>query len=516
MKEVIQKSKFKKNILILLISQIIIKVFGLIYRLYLTNRSGFGDEGNAILNGSFQIYTLAFSIVSIGIPEAITKLVAERTSIGDNRGAYRIFKCSLFIFSIVGIIGSVLLIVFANNISNNYLHIYEAEISIIVLSPSIFIQSLIAVFKGYFNGREKLKYMGKAQSYEQLIKTIVSICLIEISIYYLKDENTEIMVACANLSTSIASFFELLSFIKAFLKDLPSIKSEIQSSRIVKVIRIVNIVKEIAKVSIPISATAMILSVSKNLDSRMIINGLSNLVGYEKAKIQYGILSGKVDGLINLPLSFNMAIITALLPSIASNKTNEKKRNERINEAFEIGMIITIPIIFVYIMYSKQIIKLLFPNALEGEILLKINSILILFITIEQITNTILHSIGKNYIPIIAIFFGVIIKFVFNKALIANTNWWGGAIGASISSIISHSIICIIVLCNMKVKIKLEKFIRPIISSIGLLVVSKTCYEILIDKMNKNLSFVLALLLAILVYFIIIIMLGKVSKYKKN
>lgn len=37
----------------------------------------------------------------------------------------------------------------------------------------------------------------------------------------------------------------------------------------------------------------------------------------ESAKIQYGILSGKVETLVTIPMSFNMAFATALVPSIS-------------------------------------------------------------------------------------------------------------------------------------------------------------------------------------------------------
>ena len=58
-------------------SQVVVKVLGLFYKLYLTNRSGFGDEGNAIANAGFQVYALMLSITAIGIPGAISKIIAR-------------------------------------------------------------------------------------------------------------------------------------------------------------------------------------------------------------------------------------------------------------------------------------------------------------------------------------------------------------------------------------------------------------------------------------------------------
>ena len=76
-----------------------IKVIGLAYKLYLTNKSGFGDSGNAIYSGGFQIYALLLTFSSTGVPNAIAKLVSERLAIGDNRGAHKIFKIAFFTFA---------------------------------------------------------------------------------------------------------------------------------------------------------------------------------------------------------------------------------------------------------------------------------------------------------------------------------------------------------------------------------------------------------------------------------
>lgn len=76
---------FMKSVLILMISQVFIKLLGFVYRVYLTNREGFGDEGNAIYSGGYQIYAILLTISSIGVPNAISKLVSEKVAVGDKR-----------------------------------------------------------------------------------------------------------------------------------------------------------------------------------------------------------------------------------------------------------------------------------------------------------------------------------------------------------------------------------------------------------------------------------------------
>ena len=72
-----KRESILKGIISLLISQVFIKIIGLIYKLYLTNREGFGDSGNAIYSSGFQIYALLLTFSSTGVPNAISYLVSD-------------------------------------------------------------------------------------------------------------------------------------------------------------------------------------------------------------------------------------------------------------------------------------------------------------------------------------------------------------------------------------------------------------------------------------------------------
>ena len=75
----LKKETFMQSVITLIFSQVLIKVLGLVY--YLTNREGFGDKGNGIVSASYQIYAMLLTISSIGVPNAIAKLVSERVAL---------------------------------------------------------------------------------------------------------------------------------------------------------------------------------------------------------------------------------------------------------------------------------------------------------------------------------------------------------------------------------------------------------------------------------------------------
>ena len=78
--------------------------------MYLVNKKGFGDSGNAIYMGGYQIYVLLLTISSIGVPNAVAKLVAEKMANNDYSGANRIFKVSFFSFGVIGFLRYIIFI----------------------------------------------------------------------------------------------------------------------------------------------------------------------------------------------------------------------------------------------------------------------------------------------------------------------------------------------------------------------------------------------------------------------
>ena len=213
-----KKNSILKNTIVLLFSQVIIKIIGIIYKLYLTNKSGYADTGNAIFAASFQVYGMCLTICSIGVPNAIATLTSAKFAVGDNSGAYRILKIAVAIFGSIGFLGSCILYYCAKSIANLYLEMPETELVLKVLAPSVFIVSISAVLKGYFNGKEKMEITAKSLSIEQLLKTIITVIVVEI-LSHISNKNTIVMVCGVALVTSLGSIINCIYMYINYIKN---------------------------------------------------------------------------------------------------------------------------------------------------------------------------------------------------------------------------------------------------------------------------------------------------------
>lgn len=515
-----KKETMLKGIMVLLFSQISIKIIGLIYKLYLTNKSEFGDAGNAIYSSGFQIYALLLTFSSTGVPNAIAKLVSERLAIGDSMGAQKIFKIAFVTFGIIGAICSILLFIGSKQIAYKWIQIPEAEISLKALSPSIFFVSVTSVIKGYFNGRQRFSTTAKSQSIEQLFKTIFTIILVEI-VSFTIGNNTKLMAGAANLATTLATVFSFIYIYLFYKIERRQINREIKLNKNYQITRIRKTIKNVLNVTFPISISSLISSFNKNIDSFTIVRYLKLHMEEEQAKIQYGILSGKVDVLCALPFALNIAFITTLIPNISKSMAinNYSDIKEKSKLFILLSIIISFPITAFFYIFSNEILCLLFPNASLGAIYLKYNSISIIFMLLAQTVNSILQGIGKVNVPAISFGVGMIMKLLLNIILIPikSIGIFGAIIGNIICNFSAFVIGFIVLKKTLNIKIELKTFIfKPLFATSIMVIISLFLYK----KMNAiklgKVAIILLFIVGIVIYFLALNVLKIVNKEQIN
>lgn len=508
----IKKEGFMHGVLALMGSQVIIKILGLVYSMYLTNRDGFGDDGNAIYMSGYQVYALLLTLSSIGVPNAIAKLVSERLAVNDRKGADRIFKIAFMAFAVIGFCGTAILYLGAKVIANSWLQIPEAEYTLMALSPAIFFVSISSVIRGYFNGRQRMSATAKSQTIEQVFKTSLTIIIVEI-VATVTSTNTELMAAGANLATTFATFLSF-SYIFALYKmnkkeEKQSYTESVESAISKQKARI--IIRSILAVSIPISLSSLISAINKNIDSVTVVRILKPLIGEATAKAKYGILSSKVDILTSMPLAFNIAFATALVPAIsgARIKNDTETINKRLRLSILLSMLIGLPCTFGMAIYARQILELLFPKASSGATLLAISAFTIIFTILAQTINGALQGLGRIRVPAIALGCGVIVKLFANLLLIPVSGIYenGAAIGSVLCHIVSFTIVYNVLKRTVKLDFRISKMIiKPLIVTIIMSVISYTSYILLVKiGVISRLATIIGILVAVVIYFVLII-----------
>lgn len=517
-----KKESFMQGVFALMFSQVFIKLLGLVYRWYLTNKEGFGDAGNAIYSAGYNIYALLLTLSSIGVPNAVSKLISERVTKGDVKGAHRIFKVALATFSVIGLIGTLILLIGAKPIAMS-MGLPEAEMVLVVLSPALFFVAICSVFRGFFNGQSRIKVTANSQTLEQVFKTVFTIILVEIIVIY-SGTNTSIMAAGATFATTLsvmASFFYIFTYYKMHKKD-KIVEGPIQEKSKIATKSAWKIAKSILWVSIPMSLSAILTSINKNIDNFTVIKSLMTYLPYEEARNQYGILSGKVELLTSLPLSFNVAFATALVPAIAAAKARNRIEDgvKRISFSLLTTIVIVLPCVVGMVVFADPILHLVFPGAPEGAYIMQVCVLATIFTAMEQTINGALQGLGKIFVPAIALTIGVTLKFILNKILVQlppDVCPLGGAAGAAFATDVCHFVafwISFMVL-RRTVDLKLDfkkTCIKPLIAALIMAVVSYGVYMLFSCIIPVKLATIIALVTAVVIYFTAILILKVFNK----
>jgi len=508
-------TSFMKNVAMLMIAQIVIKVLGFVYRLVIINVEGFGDVGNGYYDAGYTVYSLLLTLSSVGIPTVISKLVSERVAIGDHKGAHRIFKASLKIFTIIGAILSIGLFFGAEIIASKVLNVPDVKYVLMVLAPAIMFVASSSVLRGYFAGLGSMKSTSVSQTLEQFFNCVLTITFV----YALVGKDPAIMAAGGNVSTTLAiliSFTYLLIFYKRRKKG---ILTECEAQSVPQEDKTTSkLIKTIFAISIPMTIGSLISVINNMIDTVTISNCIQTAFSgvltakadlEAKAMELSGLLS-KVVTIIHLPLAITGAFCTALVPAISSaiSVKDYDTVNKRLSFSFFATMLIIMPCTAGLIALAEPILQLIYPAASNGADILILSTLTMIFISLNYVIEGGLYGFGKVHIPAIALGIGGVVKLVMNIILISNPRV--NILGAVISSIACQVIlfaICMYYL-NKEIKLKLsfkQHIFKPIFASVLMGVIVYFAHRVLIGSMGNTIATICAILIGVILYAILVL-----------
>ena len=508
------KQTFMTGVLVIVLSQILIKVLGFVYKLVITNIPEFGDAGNGYYSAGYQIYMLLIAISSMGIPGAISKLVSERRAKGDYKGAHRIFRVAFGLFACIGAVGALMLFFGARFIAYTIIDNPGAEYVIVCLSPSVFFVCISAVIRGYFNGMQNMQATGRSQVFEQIFNCVLTITIV----YMLIGTNTVIMAAGSSIATTLAtmiSFIYLTTFYKRRKKEIwrEIRENQTDDKDVIDNRTIKNVVKGILALSIPISLGSIISAINRTVDATTVLRGIKESMGYtdEVANYWYGILAGKIDALTSFPLALNIAFSIALIPAISAAIAigDKKSASKRVSFSMQLTMLIALPCTIGMVVLADPILHLLYPNAPEGAMLLQISAFTIIFTALSQTMNGALQGLGKVFVPAISLGCGCLVKLICNLVLIYNPmfNIYGAAIGSVACHIVASSISFIILSRNIALDIDIIRFlVKPIIINVIMGILAWGSFVMFNGMLPMSVATICAILVAVLSYVLMVVL----------
>lgn len=505
---------------ILAMAGIICRIIGFIYRIPLTHV--IGDRGNGYYGYAYNVYSIILLITSYSIPGAVSKVMAERLAIKEYKNAQKVFHCSLAYVFVVGGLASLITFFAAP-----YLVSKETATVLRVFCPTIFFSGILGVLRGYFQAHRTMVQSSISQIFEQIMNAFVSItmALVFVNMVASADETTRAVNGAIGsaLGTGAGVLTALVFMFFVYQLNKGAIQKKILHDKSATEESYGTIFKVIISMVTPIVLSTFIYNFNTTLNAGLFekISTAIGLCSKDEATTLYGIFSGKAVVLINVPIAIASAMGATLLPNIAGTYAlnGDKEAAKEVNETLKMLMIIVIPITIGMFVFAGPIMKFMYPAKGQWELgasLLRILSFDIIFISISTLSNAVLQALGHPQKTVVNASIALVIQTAILYVVLVCTDL--GVYSLAVATVSYAVLMCFLnrrsVLKYLNYKQDLvTTYMLPLISALVMGAVSSGAFMLMYKVFpNNRIVLVLAVLLAIPVYFACIIKLGGVSE----
>ena len=361
------------------------KSIGMGFGIYVSNK--IGSEALGVFNLVMSVYMFAVTLATSGLSLACTCIVSEEIAKGHSYDALKAVKSCLIFSLILGFGSSILVLVFSNIISQNWLNSMISCRPLYLIAIGLPFIAVSSVINGYFSAVRKAYKSAISQVFELFIKIFFSIILL----HFYANKNVETTCICLILADVISEICSCLLIVTLYKID------KIKISK--KPITIVTFKRKILKITLPVSITSYIrsgLSTLKQfiIPKRLLLFGLP----YSIALSEYGKINGMTMSVLLFPNVFIFSFSNLLIPEFASlmAKGYKKRITEICKKVFFTTSVFSICISLIFFFFANDISLMIFQN-LSCAKYIKILSPLILFMYLDNIIDSILKGLNKQF-----------------------------------------------------------------------------------------------------------------------
>lgn len=506
---------FFSGVLILTVSNLIVKAIGLMFKIPMNHIVG--DEGMGYYNAAYTIYTYLYMVSTAGLPTAISIMVADSRAAGKIRQVKRILRVSLALFFIIGVVGMLVMLLGAGPLSV-MIGAENTKYCIMAIAPTLFFICISSALRGYFQGYQSMLPTAVSQLTEAVCKLGVGITL---ALYAIRmDQPIYIVAAYAAIGLTIGAALGMmfLTFAKLLFKEKQYDAEYVAVAGVDEtMLPQKTLLKKLVIVALPITISASVMSLTNLIDAA-IVQQLLQSTGLTQvaATSLYGNYTSLAVPMFNLPPVLIYPISYSIVPllSAAKKKGDHERCHLVMESSMRVAMLIGIPCGLGLSALSRPILDL-FYKASSVELAAPLLTLLApstAFICILSVTNAILQANGFERKPLISMLTGACVKIITNYFLIQMI----GMKGTPISTFLCYLTVTVMNLYFVHkyvgVMPKLSGlFGKPLLASIACAVVAFFSYEMLDRYMSGKIATFAAICLAALVYLILIFLLRGVS-----
>lgn len=453
MLSVVKKDSLIKGTIILAAAALVARFLGLFQRIPLDYMMD--KEGGIYFGAANNIYLLLLIIATGGIPSAISRMISERYAIGRPGEAQRIYRAALWFGAAAGVVIATLMFVLAPQIAY-IMDVPDASTSIRAIAPALLLFPVIAMMRGYFQGRQMMMAGGISQIVEQVARVLVAVGLALLVLTWgWGDRWIAAAATFGSVFGSIGAFAVMLLYARRLRRmDAKDAKTGLaagkQASARIQApqekLPYRSIYKEMFSISIPIVIAAMTVQFMYNFDTSLFLRLTSGFyTSYDAAKQAYDWLGMRAQALAGIPPILAIALSTSIIPVITSAYAarNVKEVQRQTALVMRIVVFTGVPAALALTVAAVSVTGLIFDGAGGSGVVAALTVGTIFQITMMT-SSSVLFGLGKTRVPMKSTIIGLVIKVLLSLALAPFMGVYG---------LILASTLCFITIASLNLRV---------------------------------------------------------------
>ena len=552
-----KKQSITEGALILTLAVAIVKIVGLIYKFPLISELAGGGWG--YYQTAYNVYGAIYAVAVAGFPSAVARLVAGYSASGRYRDVLALRRESLRLFAVIGIIGSVGLVLLARPLVDTMQN-PNAYFCVLAVAPSLFFSCLMSAYRGYYQGLSDMVPTAVSQVVEVLVKASFGYASVVLINHFLAEEydkygtvlgiaqsaDTETSAILA-VSSAGAIFAVTLSTLAGYLSMLVIYRRRGNGFTAEMVAaspapeRGELLRRQVLRYGFPLALSSIALRVTGLVDNATVLRRLAHVVQTDLAALyaSHGDLFSRIEvavadlpnylyevygygmPLFDLVPTLTATLGTSALPHIASamQRGDSPLVKRNIESCMGTTMLIAAPIGFGITFMAKPLLDLLYPALPVGVQLaspmLSVLGVASVFSCLTSCVNTMLNAVGRFRTPVKIMAVGCVIKVVVNYIFVAipALNIKAAPLGNLLCYTTTGIIGLILLMKSAAVELDFNRtMLKPMLAGALSAAVARLIYNLAETLIPDRVATIFAIGAAICLYLALVLLLGMISR----
>ena len=345
------RHKLFRNAAILTVAGFISRIFGFLFRIFLSR--SFGEESVGLYQMIFPLYILCLSLSTAGLQTAVSRITAEKTALGHNKEADGVLTAALCLAVVISLIEILVIQDQAGSIAGSLFGDDRCMELILIISYALPFAAVHSCICGRSLGLGDTMLPAASQLIEQCVRILTVVLL-------------WIFLRTCGLTPSIR-----LAAAGVVAGEMAAALFTVRGLRLQRPVRAG--IRELLAFSAPLTANRTALTLLQSIEA---VSIPASLIRYGMSATEavslYGVLTGMALPCILFPSALTGSVGTVLLPAVSAASTSGNRRSvflllrKAIVSCFSLGLACCL----FFLLFGKMIGRFLFHSADAGRFII--------------------------------------------------------------------------------------------------------------------------------------------------